>query len=67
MAVSKSILRANANYRRKNYDSLTIQLKKGQRDFYKHEANERGLSLAALFRISVEEYLKNNKPLPKSM
>lgn len=60
MSVSQSQLRANAKYRAKAYDTLTIQLKKGKRDCYKKAADDRGLSLAGLFRTAVEEYLQNH-------
>ena len=63
MAISKAQSRATLKYRIKNYDPLTIQLKKGKRDYYKKAASERGISLAEMFRTAVEEYIKNHAPL----
>ena len=63
MTVSQAQLKANSKYRAKAYDSLTIQLKKGTREDYKKAAIERGLSLAALFRLAVDEYIQNHSPL----
>ena len=62
MAVPKSRLLANARYREKAYDSVTVQLKKGRRDYYKEEAAKRGLSLAMLIQKGVEEYIENHQP-----
>ena len=62
MTTSKSRLLANARYREKAYDSVTIQLKKGKKDHYKEEAAKRGLSLAMLIQKGVEEYLENHQP-----
>lgn len=65
MAISKTQSRATLKYRIKTYDPLTIQLKKGKRDYYKKAAGERDLSLAEMFRTAVEEYIENHAPLPK--
>lgn len=62
MAISKSQLLATARYHDKNYDRISIDLKKGKRDFYKREAEKRGLSLAMLIQTGVEEYIKNHQP-----
>lgn len=66
MAISKAQARSTLKYRRKTYDPLTIQLKKGKRDYYKKAASERGISLAEMFRTAVEEYIQNHESLPRN-
>lgn len=62
MATPKSRLLANARYHEKAYDRICVDLKKGKREYYKEEAEKRGLSLAMLIQKGVEEYLHNHQP-----
>ena len=58
--IKESQLRATAKYHAKNYDAVTIRLKKGKREYYKAEASKRGLSLAAFIQTAVEKYIAEN-------
>lgn len=59
MSISNSQLRATARYHEKNYDTISIRLKKGKRDYYKIEAEKRHLSLATLIQVAVEKYIND--------
>ena len=62
MAVSNSQKLATARYLEKAYDTTSIRMKKGKREFFKQEAEKRGLSLSMLIQKAVEEYLANHQP-----
>lgn len=62
MAVSLSQKLATARYNEKSYDKIIASVKKGKREYYKIEAEKRGLSLAMLIQKGVEEYIENHKP-----
>lgn len=62
MALSNSQKLAKARYREKAYDTITFDVKKGQRAYYNQEASKRGLSLAELIRRSVNEFIENHQP-----
>lgn len=47
MAYSKAQMEANHRYRAKAYDVIQVSVKKGEREKYKKQAADRGLSLNA--------------------
>lgn len=57
MSISDSKRKADRKWREANYDKVCIQIKKGNRDRWKTEAEKRGLSLAGLIVAAVEKYL----------
>ena len=59
MATATQIL-ANANYRAKAYDRISIDVKKGKRDAYNAAAKDLDLSLAMLIQLGTEEFIQNH-------
>ena len=59
MATATQIL-ANANYRAKAYDRISIDVKKGKRDAYNAAAKDLDLSLAMLIQLGTEEFIRNH-------
>ena len=59
MATATQIL-ANANYRAKAYDRISIDVKKGKRDTYNAAAKDLDLSLAMLIQLGTEEFIRNH-------
>ena len=59
MATATQIL-ANANYRAKAYDRISIDVKKGKRDAYNEAAKDLNLSLAMLIQLGTEEFIHNH-------
>ena len=59
MATATQIL-ANANYRAKAYDRISIDVKKGKRDTYNAAAKDLDLSLAMLIQLGTEEFIQNH-------
>ncbi|MBR1645980.1 MAG: GIY-YIG nuclease family protein [Selenomonadaceae bacterium] len=56
----KSVSNANANYRAKAYDRISIDVKKGKRDAYNAAAKNLDLSLSMLIQLGTEEYIRNH-------
>lgn len=50
-------------YNDTHYDQILIRVKKGKRDEYKQAAAERGIGFMEMFRVSVEEFIQNHKPI----
>lgn len=61
----RSQILANLKYREKAYDRIAIDVQKGKRGRYRQEAEKRGLSLAKLIQLSVEEYITNHPTVEK--
>ena len=59
MATATQLL-ANANYRAKAYDRISIDVKKGKRDAYNAAAKDLDLSLAMLIQLGTEEFIQNH-------
>lgn len=59
MATATQIL-ANANYRAKAYDRISIDVKKGKRDAYNAAAKNLDLSLSMLIQLGTEEFIQNH-------
>ena len=57
---SPSKIAANRRYRDKTYDRIEIALPKGSREFYSQEAKKREMSVTSFFKLSIDEYIKNN-------
>lgn len=60
MMATKTQILANARYRDKAYDAISICVKKGKREEYRKLAAQRDLSLAMLIQKSIEEYVANH-------
>ena len=60
MAVSQAKILAQMRYNAKTYDRMTLEVKKGMKDFYKEEAKNRGIGLMELFRRGADEYIANH-------
>ena len=60
MAVSQAKILAQMRYNAKTYDRMTLEVKKGMKDFYKQQAKSRGIGLMELFRRGADEYIANH-------
>ena len=60
MAVSQAKILAQMRYNAKTYDRMTLEVRKGMKDFYKQEAKSRGIGLMELFRRGADEYIQNH-------
>ena len=60
MAVSQAKILAQMRYNAKTYDRMTLEVKKGMKDFYKQQAKSRGIGLMELFRRGADEYIQNH-------
>ena len=47
-------------YGKENYDRINLTVPKGLREFYKGEADKRGLSVSKMFTNAVDEWLSRN-------
>ena len=47
-------------YKKKAYDRIALYVPKGTRDTYRAMAQERGISVTALFVNAVSEYVENH-------
>lgn len=55
MAYSEAQKRASQKYNEKAYDQLSIRVPKGKREEYKNFAEQKGMSLAQLIVLLLEE------------
>ena len=49
-----------AEYQKENYDRINLTVPKGQREYYKAEADKRGMSVSKLFTTAADEYIERN-------
>jgi hypothetical protein len=47
-------------YGKANYDRINLTVPKGLREFYKNEADKRGLSISKLFTTAADDWLSRN-------
>ena len=55
MTVRKSQIKATAKYNQKNYDVVSVRIKKGKKDKYKQLADSKGVSFAQLVQSVLDE------------
>ena len=60
MASAQSHSLANMKYRDKAYDRFEITIPRGKREEYRQAAQQRGFSLAAMVKMSIEEFIANH-------
>lgn len=58
MTVRKSQIKATAKYNQKNYDVVSVRIKKGKKEKYKQLADSKGVSLAQLVQSVLDEECK---------
>lgn len=59
MAYSEAQKRATIKYRDKAYERISIDVKKGQKEIYKAQAEKKGMSLAAYIQYLIERDMEN--------
>lgn len=60
--MSKPTAAVKNRWNEKNYDRITIIVKKGTKDKFKEYADSEGMSLNAYIVNSVEEHINNSRP-----
>lgn len=61
MPISENKRRTDKEWRKRNYEHLVLDLRTGTKDFWKQEAEKRGLSLAGMIKQAVSEFLDRTK------
>lgn len=61
MPISDVKRKIDKKWRKEHYEKLGIGLPAGTKDFWKQEAEKRGLSLAGMIKQAVSEFLDRTK------
>lgn len=60
MPKTEAQIRANKKWANKNYESISIRVRKGTRDLWRQAADKAGLSLASYIQLAVKEKMERD-------